>query len=58
MLVALKTFSDRLLGRGSAALTVPPLDGALRPNNRLEDAPPGISGVAPDCLTLREGKAI
>ena len=28
---ALKTFSDRLLGRGSAALTVPPMDGALSP---------------------------
>lgn len=56
MLATLKTFSDRLLGRGTAALTVPPLDGAMRPNNRLEDAPAGIAATAPDCLTLHRGK--
>ena len=29
---------DSLLGRGEAAVTVPPLDGALRPNRRLDEA--------------------
>lgn len=56
MLAALKTFSDRLLGRGAAALTVPPLDGALRPDNRLEDAPPGLTAKAPDTLILLRGR--
>jgi hypothetical protein len=58
MLGALRTIADRLLGRGAAALTVPPLDGALRPNNRLDDAPPGIDAAAPDCLTLKGGKMV
>jgi hypothetical protein len=34
MLGPLKAISDKLLGRGSAALTVPPLDGALRPKQQ------------------------
>lgn len=55
---ALRTFSDRLLGRGTAALTVPPLDGAWRPNNLLEDAPSGIAATVPDCLTLKEGRPV
>ena len=29
---------DNLLGRGEAAVTVPPLDGALRPNRMLDEA--------------------
>jgi hypothetical protein len=38
-----------LLGRGEAAVTVPALDGALRPNNRLDEA---SRLIAPDvdCL--------
>lgn len=55
MLGALRTFSDRLLGRGTAALTVPPLDGAWRPNSLLEDASAGIAASAPDCLVLKDG---
>ncbi len=58
MIGALKSFSDRLLGRGSAALTVPPLDGALKPNNRLEELPPGIRAAAPDCLALKDGRVL
>ena len=58
MMGVFKSISDQLLGRGEAALTVPPLDGALRPNNRLEDAPFSIAATAPDGLSLRNGKPV
>ena len=58
MIGTLKAVSDRLLGRGTAALTVPPMDGALRPNNLLEEAPSGITANVPDCLTLKDGRAL
>ncbi|WP_028031441.1 SMP-30/gluconolactonase/LRE family protein [Gemmobacter nectariphilus] len=58
MMGALRTLSDRLLGRGSAALTVPPLDGALKPNNRLEDAAPGIPAGAPRALVVQGGRVL
>lgn len=38
MMQALKSLSDRFLGRGEAAITVPPMDGALKPNRLIEDA--------------------
>jgi sugar lactone lactonase YvrE len=41
---------DRFLGRGRAAVTVPPLDGALKPNNLLEEAPPGLRLAGADNL--------
>lgn len=46
---------ERFLGRGRASVTVPPLDGALKPNNRLEDAPAGIASVEPDNLVVCSG---
>lgn len=49
---------DSFLGRGSAAVTVPALDGALKPNNRLEDLPQGISGQAPDCIVFWQGQPL
>ena len=55
---ALKTFSDRLLGRGSAALTVPPMDGALKPNNRLEEADSGIAAQEPLALAVKDGQVL
>jgi hypothetical protein len=58
MIGALKGISDRLLGRGAAALTVPPLDGALKPNNRLEEVAAGIAADAPDCLVLKDGRPL
>lgn len=58
MIEALKGLTDRFLGRGSAALTVPPLDGALKPNNRLEDLPAGIRAEAPDCLCVKNGEVL
>jgi hypothetical protein len=35
---ALRDFADRLLGRGDATITVPSFDGALKPNQILENA--------------------
>lgn len=51
MLDTLRQFTDRLLGRGSAAITVPVMDGALRPNRALDQARvvaalPGIDDLA------------
>jgi hypothetical protein len=39
MTTLLKRWSDKLLGRGDAAVTVPIFDGALKPNGWLEEAP-------------------
>jgi hypothetical protein len=55
MMHAISAFRDRFLGRGTAAVTIPPLDGALKPNNRLEDAPPGVAAPAPDNLVRFDG---
>jgi sugar lactone lactonase YvrE len=55
---ALRTWVDRFLGRGEAAVTVPALDGALKPNNLLEDAPAGIKADAPDDLVLAKDALI
>ncbi|ESS15081.1 hypothetical protein MOLA814_00656 [Betaproteobacteria bacterium MOLA814] len=38
MIEAIYKLKDKLLGRGDAAITVPVFDGALKPNNLLEDA--------------------
>jgi len=38
MIDALRQWSDRLLGRGDAAITVPVFDGALKSNHLIEDA--------------------
>lgn len=51
---AVLNFVDRFLGRGEAAVTVPALDGALKPNNVLEQAPAGIAVEEPDNLVLTE----
>lgn len=57
MLTSLRNWGDRLLGRGSAAITVPVMDGALKPNRRLDDAElvaeiAGIDDLAADGKTL------
>lgn len=51
-------FVDNFVGRGSAAVTVPPLDGALKPNNILEDLPDGIPADAPDDIVLWRGEPV
>ncbi len=53
----LRAFADRLLGRGSAAITVPVMDGLLKANRALDDAEvvaecPGIDDLASDGATL------
>jgi hypothetical protein len=53
MLATLRGWRDQLLGRGSAAITVPVMDGALKPNRALDDAAvvaelPGLDDVASD----------
>lgn len=57
MLEALRSAADRLLGRGSAAITVPVMDGALKANRVLDDAElvaalSGIDDLASDGATL------
>lgn len=54
---ALKDFTDRLLGRGRAAITVPVMDGLLKANRVLDDAEvvaslPGIDDLASDGTAL------
>ncbi len=58
MTASVGSWLERLLGRGRAAVTVPPLDGALKPNSRLEDAPTGIASAEPDNLVALDGAAI
>jgi len=55
MIGAMRDWADRFLGRGSAAVTVPPLDGALKPNTRLDEAPKGIDADEPDDMVVVHG---
>jgi len=50
MIEALVEWKDRLLGRGSASITVPVFDGALKSNNILEQAPVFATLDAPEDL--------
>jgi hypothetical protein len=47
---ALRTWTDQVLGRGSAAITVPIFDGALKPNQILEQAETFAELEAPEDL--------
>jgi hypothetical protein len=49
---------DVFLGRGEAAITVPPLDGALRPNRRLDDARVRVACGQPDNLAVSDGRLL
>ena len=57
VIAALKTFTDRLLGRGDATITVPSFDGALKPNQILEKAEIVAQFDAPEDLAT-DGKAL
>jgi hypothetical protein len=46
-----RTF-DRWRGRGESSVTVPPMDGAFRPNDRLDAAMPLAELPSPDCLAV------
>ena len=38
MIDAVREFANRFLGRGEATIAVPSFDGALKPNQKLEEA--------------------
>ena len=46
---------DNFLGRGEAAVTVPALDGALRPNSKLDEATARFALDGVDCLVVVAG---
>jgi hypothetical protein len=54
---ALRDFADRLLGRGDATITVPSFDGALKPNQVLEQAETLGQFEAPEDLAT-DGKSL
>jgi len=49
---------DNLLGRGEAAVTVPPLDGALCPNRMLDEADQRFALADVDCLAEVSGELV
>jgi len=55
MIETLAGWRDKLLGRGEAAITIPTLDGALKPNRLLEDAEVLATLEAPEDLAT-DGK--
>jgi len=57
MIAALRDFADRLLGRGDATITVPSFDGALKPNQILEQAETLAQLEGPEDLAT-DGKAL
>ena len=57
MIGGLKEFANRLLGRGEATITVPSFDGALKPNQILENAEVAAQLDAPEDLAT-DGKAL
>ncbi len=57
MIAALKRWRDRQLGRGEASITVPMLDGALKPNRLIEEAEVLAELDAPEDLAS-DGKTI
>ena len=65
MIGALEDFLDRVLGRGAAAITVPPFDGPLKPNQLLESAevlaefaePEDLADIG-DALYLADGPTL
>ena len=52
MIAVLRSAWERFRGSGEHAVTVPPMDGALRPNRRIEEAPVALAIEAPDNLVL------
>lgn len=48
---------DHFFGRGEAAVTVPSMDGALRPNTGLDQLE-GIAAERPDCLARYQGETV
>jgi len=55
VIAGLRGFFDNWLGRGEAAIAVPSFDGALKPNQRLEEAAVVLENVAAEDLAT-DGK--
>jgi hypothetical protein len=58
MIGGLTHLLDNLLGRGEAAVTVPPLDGALRANRGLDEAPGRLPLPNVDSLAVVAGRLL
>lgn len=58
MIRAMSKSWDNLFGRGDAAVTVPPLDGALRPNRKLDTASQRMALPDVRCLATVGGRLI
>ncbi len=58
MMAALRARRDAFLGRGEAAVTIPVMDGALRPNSLLDGARVVQSVAAPDDLVVCGGAVL
>lgn len=58
MIGGLTRMLDNLLGRGEAAVTVPPLDGALRPNRALDEQGLRVPLADVDCLAVVGGRIV
>jgi hypothetical protein len=58
MIAGLSRTIDNLFGRGEAAVTVPPLDGAFRPNRALDEAAARYPLVGVDCLAVVSGELL
>ncbi len=58
MIAAARRAYDRFAGRGEAAVTVPAMDGALRPNTALEEAELVLAVPAPDSLVAHRGAVL
>ncbi len=54
MIGSLSRAIDNLFGRGDAAVTVPPLDGAMRPNRALDEADWRSPLADVDCLAVQD----
>ena len=57
MIGVIREFVNRFLGRGDATIAVPPFDGALKPNQKLEEAEILFECAAPEDLAT-DGRAI
>lgn len=58
MLKSLTRYVDQFRGSNEAAITLPPMDGALKPNTRIEDAPTLARADRPDNLVRHEGRVL
>jgi hypothetical protein len=52
VIAAVREFANRILGRGDATITVPSFDGALKPNQLLEQAETLLECEAPEDLAV------